>query len=118
MESTDNGLRDCRAWVQGDPCECPLRLERAGRKTDVSAMASSGNCVLSAPAGVARRIRGAKSSICSRRHLETNLQLNHIVSDITGATGLRIIRAFGAKEQDPAVLAANRDVLLHRDDPG
>ena len=32
---------------------------------------------------------------------EMNLQLHHVVSDITGATGLRIIRAILAGERDP-----------------
>jgi hypothetical protein len=40
---------------------------------------------------------------------EMNLQLHHVVSDITGATGLRIIRAIIAGERDPAVLASMRD---------
>lgn len=38
-----------------------------------------------------------------------NLQLHHVVSDITGATGMKIIRAIVAGERDPAVLAAMRD---------
>src|ERR671917_146528 len=38
-----------------------------------------------------------------------NLQLHHVVADITGATGLRIIRAVVGGERDPAVLAALRD---------
>jgi len=37
---------------------------------------------------------------------EMNLQLHHVVSDITGATGMRIIRAIIAGERDPAVLAS------------
>src|SRR5579863_8734937 len=36
---------------------------------------------------------------------EMNLQLHHVVADITGATGLRIIRAILAGEHDPKVLA-------------
>jgi hypothetical protein len=31
---------------------------------------------------------------------EMNLQLHHVVADITGATGLRIIRAILAGERD------------------
>ncbi|MBK1637316.1 IS110 family transposase [Rhodovulum adriaticum] len=42
--------------------------------------------------------------------MEMNLQLHHVVSDITGATGMRIIRAIVAGERDPAVLASFRDV--------
>ena len=40
---------------------------------------------------------------------QMNLQLHHVVTDITGATGLRIIRAIVAGERDPAALAALRD---------
>ena len=45
--------------------------------------------------------------------MEMNLQLHHVVSDITGATGMRIIRAIIAGERDPAVLATYRDVRCH-----
>jgi hypothetical protein len=38
-----------------------------------------------------------------------NLQLHHVVSDITGATGMRIIRAIVAGERNPDVLAVMRD---------
>jgi hypothetical protein len=42
--------------------------------------------------------------------MEMNLQLHHVVSDITGASGMRIIRAIVAGERDPKVLAAFQDV--------
>ena len=42
--------------------------------------------------------------------MQMNLQLQHVVSDITGATGLRIIRAILSGQHDPVVLAAMRDV--------
>jgi transposase len=42
--------------------------------------------------------------------MEMNLQLHHVVSDITGATGMKIIRAIVAGERDPDVLAGYRDV--------
>jgi transposase len=45
--------------------------------------------------------------------MEMNLQLHHVVSDITGATGMRIIRAIVAGERDPEVLAALRDIRCH-----
>ncbi|MFN3724657.1 MAG: IS110 family transposase, partial [Paracoccaceae bacterium] len=45
--------------------------------------------------------------------MEMNLQLHHVVSDITGATGMRIIRAIVAGERDPEVLAAFRDIRRH-----
>jgi transposase len=42
--------------------------------------------------------------------MEMNLQLHHVVSDITGATGMRIIRAIVDGQRDPKVLASFRDV--------
>ena len=45
--------------------------------------------------------------------MEMNLQLHHVVSDITGATGMQIIRAIVAGERDPDVLAGFRDVRCH-----
>ena len=39
-----------------------------------------------------------------------NLQLHHVISDISGVTGLKIIRAIVAGEQDPDILASMRDV--------
>ena len=42
--------------------------------------------------------------------MEMNLQLHHVVSDITGATGMKIIRAIVAGERNPDVLADYRDV--------
>jgi transposase len=44
---------------------------------------------------------------------EMNLQLHHVVADITGATGLRIIRAIIAGERSPSVLASMRDIRCH-----
>src|SRR5258705_13668355 len=44
---------------------------------------------------------------------EMNLQLHHVVADVTGATGLRIIRAILAGERDSKVLACLRDYRCH-----
>lgn len=44
---------------------------------------------------------------------QMNLQLHHVVSDVTGATGMRIIRAIIAGERHPAVLASMRDTRRH-----
>lgn len=41
--------------------------------------------------------------------MEMNLQLHHVVTDITGKTGMCILRAIVAGERDPAVLASYRD---------
>src|SRR3712207_2808000 len=38
-----------------------------------------------------------------------NLLLHHVVADITGVTGMTIIRAILAGERDPHVLAQHRD---------
>ncbi|RNJ41278.1 hypothetical protein B5V01_27800 [Mesorhizobium erdmanii] len=42
-----------------------------------------------------------------------NLQLHHVVSEVTGATGMRIIRAIVAGERNPDILATYRDVRCH-----
>lgn len=45
--------------------------------------------------------------------MQMNVQLHHVVSDITGATGMAIIRAMVAGQHDPATLATYRDVRCH-----
>src|ERR1700733_4096478 len=45
--------------------------------------------------------------------MEMNLQIHHVVTDITGVTGMRIIRAIVAGERNPDVLATYRDVRCH-----
>ena len=42
--------------------------------------------------------------------MQMNVQLHHVVSDITGLTGMRILRAILAGTHDPDVLAQHRDV--------
>jgi transposase len=42
--------------------------------------------------------------------MQMNLQLHHVVSDITGVTGMGIIRAIVAGNHDPKALAQYRDV--------
>lgn len=42
--------------------------------------------------------------------MQMNLQLHHVVSDITGATGMRIIRDIIAGERRAEVLAKHRDI--------
>ncbi len=44
---------------------------------------------------------------------QMNLQLHHVVTDITGATGMRVIRSIIGGERDPAVLASLRDTRCH-----
>jgi len=45
--------------------------------------------------------------------MQMNVQLHHVVTDITGATGMRILRAIVEGERDPAVLASHRDRRCH-----
>jgi hypothetical protein len=45
----------------------------------------------------------------SRNDEAVNLQLHHLVSDITGVTGMKIMRAMAAGQHDPAELATYRD---------
>jgi transposase len=45
--------------------------------------------------------------------MQMNLQLHHVVSDITGVTGMTIIRAIVAGERDPNVLASHRERGCH-----
>jgi transposase len=42
--------------------------------------------------------------------MQMNLQLHHVVSDITGATGMRIIRDILGGQKDAAKLAIHRDI--------
>ncbi len=45
--------------------------------------------------------------------MQMHLQLHHVVSDITGVTGMIIVRAIVAGERDPNVLAFYRDRRCH-----
>jgi transposase len=45
--------------------------------------------------------------------MQMNVQLHHVVTDITGATGMRILRAIVEGVRDPAVLASHRDRRCH-----
>jgi transposase len=56
-------------------------------------------------------IQGASSLIqrMQKALVQMNLQLHNVVSDITGVTGMRILRDIVAGVTDPQVLAAHRD---------
>src|SRR5438477_11523950 len=47
---------------------------------------------------------------------QMNLQLHHVISDITGVTGIRIIRAIIAGERNHKTLARMRDERIHADE--
>jgi transposase len=60
------------------------------------------------------RERMLEYAACHIQHMQKalmqmNLQLHHVVSDITGVTGMNILRAIVAGERDPHVLANHRD---------
>ena len=40
---------------------------------------------------------------------QMNVMLHTVVSDLTGATGLKVVRSILAGERDPEVLTAHRD---------
>ena len=46
--------------------------------------------------------------------LQMNLHLHHVISDVTGVTGLAIIRAILAGERDPKELAKLRDYRVKK----
>ncbi len=48
---------------------------------------------------------------------QMNLLLHNVVSDITGVTGMKIIKAIIAGERDPKVLARHRDQRCHSSAP-
>lgn len=56
-------------------------------------------------------VQGAASHIrrMQKALVEMNLQLHNVISDITGATGTRILRDIVAGVTDPVALAAHRD---------
>lgn len=48
--------------------------------------------------------------------MQMNVQLHHVVADITGVTGMKIVRAIIAGERDPAALAQHRDLRCKASD--
>lgn len=55
------------------------------------------------------RYRGSHIQHMQKALAQMNIQLANVVADITGTTGMRIIKAILAGERDPAVLAGMRD---------
>jgi hypothetical protein len=47
---------------------------------------------------------------------QMNLQIHHVISDVTGRTGLSILDAILAGERDPAVLAKWKDPRVKASD--
>ena len=44
---------------------------------------------------------------------QMNLHLHNVISDITGVTGMAIVRSIVAGETDPKILASLRDIRCH-----
>src|SRR2546427_56039 len=59
-----------------------------------------------------RLVEAAASAVqhMQKALMQMNVQLHHVVSDMTGVTGMRIIQAIVAGTQAPEQLAAHRDV--------
>jgi transposase len=47
---------------------------------------------------------------------QMNIKLQHVVSDVTGETGMAIMRAMLAGERDPETLARLRNDRCHHDE--
>lgn len=61
------------------------------------------------------KISGSHIQHMQKAMAQMNLQLHNVVSDITGVTGMRIIKAILAGERDPNKLAAFRDKRCKND---
>ncbi len=55
------------------------------------------------------RYAGAHIQHMQKALNQMNIQLHHVVSDLTGVTGMKIIRAILAGERDPQALASHRE---------
>ena len=130
----DPGLRHPRsARARGSARQRPHVKHVPGRKSDVQDCECCANSTVSACCAAASgpRPRSSPSRALLRHRdtlvknagtyvqrmqkglIEMNLLLPRVVSDITGRTGLLILRALVAGERDPHVLAQHRDPHCH-----
>ena len=109
MPTSKSGPFDCRLLRRGDPE--PSALASLRPRIELSDLL----LIYIVERQRERLLDTAASHIqhMQKAMTEMNLQLHHVVSDITGATGMRIIRAIIAGERDPAVLASMRDTRCH-----
>ena len=89
-----------------------------GRKTDVSDALRPQAEISGLRAYLRQRERLLDYAAAHIQHMQKalmqmNLQLHHVETDITGVTGMAIIRAIVAGERDPNGLAAHRDRRCH-----
>lgn len=61
------------------------------------------------------KVSGSHIQHMQKAMSQMNLQLHNVVTDITGVTGMRIIKAIVAGERDPSKLAAFRDKRCKND---
>ncbi len=62
------------------------------------------------------RRRGEHTQHMQKAMAQMNVKLSQVVSDITGVTGMRIVRAIVAGERDPETLAQLRDGRCRKDE--
>jgi transposase len=74
---------------------------------------NAGSAVPPKPASAPLSVPDPAAEISRLRRENDRLRMEHIVSDITGATGMRLVRAIVAGERDPAALATHRDRRCH-----
>lgn len=72
-------------------------------------------------AAVRQRARLTRDAARSVQHMQKaltqmNVQIDQVLSDITGKTGMLILRAIAAGERDPSVLARHRDRRVKADE--
>jgi transposase len=100
-------LQDCQ-WLQKLHA-CGL-LQRSFRPDDKTAVLRS----YVRQRGELVRAQAASTLRMQKALVQMNLQLHLVVSDITGVTGLSILKRILAGERDPLVLAALRDARCKR----
>jgi transposase len=74
---------------------------------------NAGSAVPPKPASAPLSVPDPAAEISRLRRENDRLRMEHIVSDITGATGMRLVRAIVAGERDPVALATHRDRRCH-----
>src|SRR5688572_4583720 len=74
---------------------------------------NAGSAVPPKPASAPLSVPDPAAEISRLRRENDRLRMEHIVSDITGATGMRIVRAIVTGERDPVALATHRDRRCH-----
>ena len=125
----DSSIRDSRGtWLRGAAGECADVKNVPGRKTDVndaqwlqqlhqhglvrgefsSARWRRATASIPAPSRTAVEYAAAHIQHMQKALMQMNVQLQHVVTDITGVTGMRIIRAIVSGTHAPEKLRVSR----------